>query len=112
MMILNAFAIFIGLLLLWIDDIYLVFIIRFCQGIAVGLYSMIVPLIIKEICPAKIINRVRAVNYSILALALIIVYSFAYKLSSIYIENTSAGMGWTILCAFPLAILAIQSSIL
>ena len=112
MIILNAFAIFIGCLMFWTDDIYLVLIIRFCQGLCIGLYSMIVPSIIKDFCPPKIANRVRAVNYPLFALGLIIVYTLAYKVSDIYVSKNGAGIAWNVVCVFPLIIVAVQTAIL
>jgi hypothetical protein len=56
--------------------------------------------------------RFRSINYSIFALSLVIVYAFGYSLSSVYELNKSAGMGWSIVLAFPLAVLAIQSALL
>jgi len=52
------------------------------------------------------------VNYSIFALSLVLIYTFAYKISSVYVLNKSAGMGWTTLCTIPLIIIAIQSLVL
>ena len=112
MIILNGFAIFIGCLMLWIDDIFVVLILRFCQGLCVGLYSTIVPSIIKDFCPLKISNRVRAINYSLFSLGLIIVYTLAYEVSDIYMRKSNAGIAWTVICAFPLLIVAIQTIIL
>ena len=112
MIILNGFAIFIGCLMLWIDNLFIVFLLRFCQGLCVGFYSTVVPSIIKDFCPPKIINRVRAINYSLFSLGLIIVYALAYRVSDIYIRKSDAGVAWTVICGFPLIIVAIQTMIL
>ena len=112
MIILNGSAIFIGCLMLWVDNIFIVFILRFLQGLCVGLYSTIVPSIINDFCPSKITNRVRAINYSLFSLGLTIVYALAYRVSDIYIRKSDAGVAWTVINGFPLLIVAIQTLIL
>ena len=111
-LIVNGVAIALGCLMLWVQEIYIVFIIRLCQGVCVGLYSITIPAILKETCPPKIMNRVIAVNWSMFSLALVLVYTMAYKNSSIYVNYAKTGMGWPILCAFPLFFVALQSVIL
>lgn len=112
MIILNGFAIFIGCMMFWIDGLFVVFILRFAQGLCIGLYSMVVPSIIKDLCPPTIVERVRAVNYSLFALGLIIAYTLAYKVSSVYNGTNEGGVAWNVVCFFPLAMIAIQTLLL
>ena len=111
-LIVNGVAMGLGCLILWVQEIYVVFIIRLCQGLCVGLYSITIPAILKEMCPPKIMNRVIAINYSMLSFALVMAYTLSYKLSSIYVNYKNTGMGWTIVCAFPLFFIAAQSLLL
>ena len=80
--IVNAIAFAAGLLL-YIENAYLLFLVRILQGICVGFYSAITPVIIKEISPNEISGTLGALNQFFIAFGVFFSFAFKYVLEKI-----------------------------
>lgn len=75
----NSCALLFGLLIMY-PNLYLFFVSRFFQGACVGLYSAIVPLLIKEYSPTEICGTFGAMNQTFIAFGVFFVFIFQFIL--------------------------------
>lgn len=78
----NAIAFAAGLLL-FIQNAYILLIIRIIQGLCVGFYSSITPVIIKEISPNEISGTLGALNQFFIAFGVFFSFFFKFILEKI-----------------------------
>jgi MFS family permease len=86
--------------LIFIPTFYSLFVFRLCQGIAMGLYSSMVPIIIKELAPVEISGPLGSYTALSIAFGMFLAPIFAYVLS--FITNDETGRYyWYYLFALP-----------
>ncbi len=85
--IVNAIA-FVAGLLLYIKNPYTLFIVRILQGVCVGFYSAITPVIIKETSPNEISGTLGALNQFFIAFGCFFAFFFKFILEKAADDET------------------------
>ena len=86
--------------LIFIENFYSLLIFRLLQGIAVGLYSSVTPIIIKELSPVEISGQLGSYTQLNIAFGMFFGCLFAYILSQITGDDTGRYY-WYYVYAFP-----------
>jgi MFS family permease len=89
-------------------NLYLFFAARFFQGACIGLYSAIIPLLIKEYSPVEISGTFGALNQTFIAFG--VFFAFAFQL--ILVQINSELEHWRIIYGFTLITIVIQTLLL
>ena len=93
--------------MLLIPNQVLIFFSRFLQGICIGLYSAITPLIINEFSPTSISGTLGALNQFSIAFGVFFAYFLQYILMKI--NNEKQEPHWRIMFGFCLIPVVLQS---
>lgn len=98
-------------LLIFIQNAYILFLVRIIQGICVGFYSAITPVIIKEISPNEISGTLGALNQFFIAFGVFFSFCFKFILEKVADDEKGESIWW-IVFAFPLLTISLQTFLL
>jgi MFS family permease len=110
LLIVNVFG-FIAGCLIFLPNFYVLIFVRICQGLCVGFYSSLTPLIIKEISPNEISGTLGALNQFMIAFGVFFGCIFKLLLSLIF-DNKDGSAIWQIIFGFTLLTILIQTIVL
>lgn len=106
----NYAAFLIGCLIFF-ADLKLYMILRVCQGMCAGLFSAIVPLLIKETTPFELSGVFGAFQQLFITIGIFTACFLSFILSQIYNDPTGSNY-WKLIFGFPLLVLTFQTLVL
>lgn len=109
-LIVNVVAFCAGLLL-YIQNAYTLFLVRVIQGICVGCYSAITPVIIKELSPSEISGTLGAFNQVFISIGVFFSFCFKYVLEAIA-DDAKGERIWWMVFGFTLITIVFQTVLL
>lgn len=103
----NGAALTLGILI-FIQNYYLLLVVRVLQGCCVGLYSAIIPLIIKELAPTEVRGLLGTYAQLNVTLGIVSGTFLRYLLSAMF-DDPHSDRTWWVLFGLPLVVLVLQT---